>query len=72
MPGPPHAPRLHRLFHRPAPQNDAKKLAEAKQLVYLKGFTDGVLIVGEYAGKKVRVARGGCLDTTGRDLPSKY
>ncbi len=35
-------------------QNDTKKLAEAKQLVYLKGFTDGVLIVGEYAGKKVR------------------
>ena len=34
-------------------QNDTKKLAEAKQLVYLKGFTDGVLIVGEYAGKKV-------------------
>lgn len=35
------------------PQNDTKKLAEAKQLVYLKGFTDGVLIVGEHAGKKV-------------------
>ena len=34
-------------------QNDTKKLAEAKQLVYLKGFTDGVLIVGPYAGKKV-------------------
>lgn len=34
-------------------QNDAKKLAEAKQMVYLKGFTDGVLVVGEYAGKKV-------------------
>lgn len=39
------------IFHS---QNDTKKLAEAKQLVYLKGFTDGVLIVGEYAGKKVR------------------
>lgn len=38
------------IFHA---QNDTKKLAEAKQLVYLKGFTDGVLIVGEYAGKKV-------------------
>ena len=34
-------------------QNDAKKLAEAKQTVYLKGFTDGVLIVGPHAGKKV-------------------
>lgn len=39
-------------------QNDAKKLAEAKQLVYLKGFTDGVLIVGEYAGKKVNEVKG--------------
>ena len=24
--------------------------------MYLKGFTDGVLIVGEHAGKKVRAA----------------
>lgn len=39
-------------------QNDTKKLAEAKQLVYLKGFTDGVLIVGEHAGKKVSEAKG--------------
>lgn len=36
-----------------ASQNDSKKLAEAKQLVYLKGFTDGVLVVGPHAGKKV-------------------
>ena len=44
---------------RPAmPQNDTKKLAEAKALVYLKGFTDGVLVVGEHAGKKVRAGRG--------------
>ena len=35
-------------------QNDTKKLAEAKQLVYLKGFTDGVMVVGDHAGKKVR------------------
>ena len=34
-------------------QNDTKKLSEAKQLVYLKGFTDGVLVVGPHAGKKV-------------------
>jgi leucyl-tRNA synthetase len=33
-------------------QNDTKKLAEAKQLVYLKGFTDGIMIAGQYAGKK--------------------
>lgn len=45
-------------FRPPLPQNDTKKLAEAKQLVYLKGFTDGVLIVGDYAGKKVRGAGG--------------
>jgi len=36
-----------------ASQNDTKKLAEAKQLVYLKGFTDGVMNVGPYKGKKV-------------------
>lgn len=42
------------LSSTPCFQNDAKKLAEAKQLVYLKGFTDGVLIVGEHKGKKVR------------------
>lgn len=34
-------------------QNDTKKLAEAKQLVYLKGFTDGVMYVGPYKGMKV-------------------
>lgn len=34
-------------------QNDTQKLAEAKQIVYLKGFTDGVLTVGPCAGKKV-------------------
>lgn len=39
-------------------QNDTKKLAEAKALVYLKGFTDGVLVVGEHAGKKVGSSRG--------------
>lgn len=27
-------------------QNDTAKLAEAKQRVYLKGFTDGVMTVG--------------------------
>lgn len=35
-------------------QNDNDKLLEAKELVYLKGFYDGVLIVGEFAGKKVQ------------------
>ncbi|KAL9925501.1 leucyl-tRNA synthetase isoform 1-T1 [Glossina fuscipes fuscipes] len=35
-------------------QNDKEKLAEAKQLCYLKGFYDGVLLVGEYKGQKVQ------------------
>lgn len=35
-------------------QNDREKLLEAKELVYLKGFYDGVLLVGEHAGKKVQ------------------
>jgi hypothetical protein len=38
-----------------ASQNDAKKLAEAKNMVYLKGFTEGVMLVGPHAGKKARV-----------------
>ncbi|KAG2427994.1 hypothetical protein HXX76_011980 [Chlamydomonas incerta] len=36
-----------------ASQNDTVKLAEAKNMVYLKGFTDGVMAVGPYAGRKV-------------------
>ncbi|XP_071500839.1 LOW QUALITY PROTEIN: leucine--tRNA ligase, cytoplasmic-like [Diadema antillarum] len=35
-------------------QNDRDKLQEAKEKVYLKGFNDGVLIVGEFKGKKVK------------------
>jgi len=35
-------------------QNDRDKLAEAKEKVYLKGFYEGVLLVGEYKGKKVQ------------------
>ncbi|XP_055640354.1 leucine--tRNA ligase, cytoplasmic [Toxorhynchites rutilus septentrionalis] len=35
-------------------QNDREKLLEAKELVYLKGFYDGVLLVGDHAGKKVQ------------------
>ncbi|GAX85489.1 hypothetical protein CEUSTIGMA_g12905.t1 [Chlamydomonas eustigma] len=34
-------------------QNDTTKLAEAKAAVYLKGFNDGVIIVGPHAGRKV-------------------
>ncbi|XP_065358523.1 leucine--tRNA ligase, cytoplasmic [Calliphora vicina] len=35
-------------------QNDKDKLAEAKELCYLKGFYDGVMLVGEHKGKKVQ------------------
>ncbi|KAI1286671.1 Leucine--tRNA ligase, cytoplasmic [Halotydeus destructor] len=34
-------------------QNDREKLAEAKDRVYLKGFTDGIMLVGSQKGKKV-------------------
>lgn len=35
-------------------QNDRDKLLEAKELCYLKGFYDGILLVGEFAGKKIQ------------------
>ncbi|KAM0883145.1 hypothetical protein ACQ4PT_031832 [Festuca glaucescens] len=38
-------------------QNDKEKLAEAKRMTYLKGFIDGVMIVGEYNGRKVQDAK---------------
>lgn len=38
-------------------QNDKEKLAEAKRLTYLKGFTDGQMLVGEFKGKKVQEAK---------------
>jgi leucyl-tRNA synthetase len=38
-------------------QNDKEKLAEAKRMTYLKGFTDGVMIVSEYNGRKVQDAK---------------
>ncbi|VFR01830.1 unnamed protein product [Cuscuta campestris] len=34
-------------------QNEKEKLVEAKKLTYLKGFTDGIMTVGEFAGRKV-------------------
>uniref|UniRef100_K3WQ54 leucine--tRNA ligase n=1 Tax=Globisporangium ultimum (strain ATCC 200006 / CBS 805.95 / DAOM BR144) TaxID=431595 RepID=K3WQ54_GLOUD len=36
-----------------ASQNDKEKLLKAKELVYLKGFYEGVLLVGLQKGKKV-------------------
>ena len=38
-------------------QNDEKKLEEAKGLTYLKGFTDGIMTVGEHSGEKVSEAK---------------
>ncbi|CAM8989579.1 unnamed protein product [Rhodiola kirilowii] len=35
-------------------QNDKEKLAEAKRMTYLKGFTEGTMLVGEFSGKKVQ------------------
>ena len=34
-------------------QNDRDKLAEAKEEVYLKGFYEGIMLVGSQAGSKV-------------------
>ncbi|KAF1332319.1 Leucine-trna ligase, partial [Globisporangium splendens] len=34
-------------------QNDKEKLAKAKEMVYLKGFYEGVMLVGSQKGKKV-------------------
>lgn len=35
-------------------QNDREKLADAKERVYLKGFYEGILLVGPYKGKKIQ------------------
>lgn len=35
-------------------QNDRDKLTEAKECIYLKGFYEGVMLVGEHTGKKVQ------------------
>ena len=34
-------------------QNEKDKLADTKDMVYLKGFMDGVMIIGNYKGQKV-------------------
>ncbi|KAL0126848.1 hypothetical protein PUN28_005306 [Cardiocondyla obscurior] len=38
-------------------QNDTVKLEKAKEIAYLKGFYDGVLLVGPLKGKKIRDVR---------------
>lgn len=35
-------------------QNDAKQLADAKELTYKKGFYDGIMLVQEFKGQKVQ------------------
>ncbi|XP_056634645.1 leucine--tRNA ligase, cytoplasmic [Diorhabda sublineata] len=35
-------------------QNDRDKLVEAKEMVYTKGFYEGVMTIGEFKGKKVQ------------------
>lgn len=35
-------------------QNEKEKLQEAKELVYLKGFYDGVMVIGEFKGRKIQ------------------
>ncbi|KAF5297292.1 hypothetical protein FQA39_LY12131 [Lamprigera yunnana] len=35
-------------------QNDKDKLLEAKEMVYMKGFYDGVMLVGEFKGRKIQ------------------
>lgn len=35
-------------------QNDKDKLTQAKEMAYLKGFYDGVLLVGDYKGEKIQ------------------
>eukprot|EP00127_Corallochytrium_limacisporum_P006434 Clim_evm24s227 gene=Clim_evmTU24s227 len=38
-------------------QNDTDKLAQAKEMTYMKGFYDGTMLVGKYKGEKVEVAK---------------
>ncbi|KAI3980074.1 hypothetical protein MKX01_042728 [Papaver californicum] len=38
-------------------QNEKEKLAEAKRLTYLKGFTEGTMLAGEFAGMRVQDAK---------------
>jgi len=38
-------------------QNDRDKLAEAKEMVYLKGFYEGMMAVGEHKGRTVQDAK---------------
>ncbi|KAL2931414.1 Leucine--tRNA ligase cytoplasmic [Bienertia sinuspersici] len=38
-------------------QNEKDKLAEAKRLTYLRGFTEGTMLVGEFTGEKVQDAK---------------
>ena len=41
-------------------QNDTAKLEEIKQLVYKYGFAQGIMLVGDFKGEKVSVAKEKC------------
>lgn len=54
-------------------QNEKDKLEEAKKEVYLKGFYDGVMLVGKYAGKKTADVKKVIQDDlTAEGLATKY
>jgi len=38
-------------------QKDVKQLAEAKEIAYKEGFYNGTMIIGEFAGEPVQVAK---------------
>lgn len=38
-------------------QNDKEKLKEAKDKVYLKGFNEGILLIGKFKGTRVKDAK---------------
>lgn len=37
--------------------NERVKLTDAKDITYLKGFSQGIIIVGEFKGRKVQEAK---------------
>ena len=38
-------------------QNDAVKLGEAKDMCYLRGFSEGLMLKGTFVGQPVKVAK---------------
>lgn len=46
-----------------------KKLEEAKKILYLKGFNEGVMVVGNYKGRKVTITTTAVTITSSAMLP---